>query len=45
MSAQVRVMQEKFVERVWLKRYPEGCPPRSIQTNTAPLVEMFLKSR
>ena len=37
-------MQEKFVERVWLKRYPEGVPAGSIRTNTAPLVEMFEES-
>ena len=44
MSAQVLVMQEKFVERVWLKRYPEGVPAEINPDQYGSLVEMFEES-
>ena len=44
MSAQVLVMQEKFVEKVWLKRYPEGVPAEINPDQYSSLVEMFEES-
>ncbi|CAM3830438.1 long-chain-fatty-acid--CoA ligase FadD [Aeromonas bestiarum] len=41
MSAQVLVMQEKFVEKVWLKRYPEGVPAEINPDQYSSLVDMF----
>lgn len=43
-SAQVLVMQEKFVEKVWLKRYPEGVPAEINPDQYSSLVEMFESS-
>ena len=40
-SAQVLVMQEKFVEKVWLKRYPEGVPAEINPDQYSSLVDMF----
>jgi len=43
-SAQVLVMQEKYVEKVWLKRYPKGVPAEINPDQYSSLVEMFESS-
>ncbi len=44
MSAQVLYMQENHVEKVWLKRYPEGVPAEIDPDKYGSLVEMFEES-